>query len=72
MTRRTAFRQQDIARAVRAVLGTGVGVARVDIGADGKISILTGKPIDERPASEQDDLDRELAEFEARHRHGAS
>jgi hypothetical protein len=63
----SAFRQRDIARAVRAVLATGVGVARVEIGSDGRISILTGKPIEGGPASEQDDLDREWADFEARH-----
>lgn len=62
-----AFRQRDIARAVKAVQSTGVGVARVEIGSDGKISILTGKPVDASTASGQDDLDRELAEFEARH-----
>lgn len=67
MRARPAFRQRDVSRAVRAVLETGVGVARVEIGADGKISILTGKPIDGAPAGEQDVLDREWAEFEARH-----
>lgn len=64
---RAPFRQVDVARAVRAVLATGVGVARVEIGADGRISIHTGAPIEGRPANEQDDLDRELAEFDARH-----
>lgn len=62
-----SFRQRDIARAVRAVLSTGLDVARVDIGADGKITIHTGKSIDGSAASEQE-LDRELAEFEVRHR----
>ena len=72
MSRRaTAFRQGDIARAVRAVLGTGVGVARVEIGTDGKIVVHTGKPIDGGPMNEQDDLDRELAEFRERH-HGSN
>jgi len=66
MTRRASFRQQDIARAVRAVLGTGVGVARVEIGTDGKIAILTGQPIEQPQTNEQDDLDRELAEFRER------
>lgn len=66
---RATFRQRDISRAVRAVLGTGVGVARVEVGTDGKITILTGNPIDEQSTSGQNDLDRELAEFEARHGH---
>lgn len=64
---RAPFRQVDVARAVRAVLATGVGVARVEIGADGRISILTGKPVDAGAASGQDGLDREWADFEARH-----
>lgn len=64
---RAPFRQVDVARAVRAVLATGVGVARVEIGADGKICILTGSPVEAGPASGQDELDRNLAEFKARH-----
>ena len=64
---RAPFRQVDVARAVRAVLATGVGVARVEIGADGRISILTGQPIEQQQPGGQDELDRELAEFEARH-----
>jgi hypothetical protein len=65
--KRERFRQRDIERAVKAVLATGVGVSRVEIGADGRISILTGKPIEAPPGGGQDDLDRELEEFEARH-----
>jgi hypothetical protein len=57
------FRQRDVTRAIRAVSVAGIAVARVEIGADGKIVVVTQQ---EGPVP-QDDLDRELAEFEARH-----
>jgi copper chaperone CopZ len=57
------FRQRDVTRAIRAVSGAGIGVARVEIGLDGKIVVVTQQPA----VIPQDDLDRELAEFEARH-----
>ena len=41
---RSAFRKDDIVRAVAAVRAAGVEVARVEIEPDGKISIVTGKP----------------------------
>jgi hypothetical protein len=63
MTRRpSAFRQRDLTRAVKGVTAAGVHIARVEIGRDGKIVVVT-----QQPAGQQDDLDRELAEFEARH-----
>ena len=61
------FKQQDVTRAVRAVVAAGVQVQRVEIGKDGKIVVVTGKPTAEAP---QDDLDRELAEFEVHHGQG--
>lgn len=66
MKRPATFRQRDVSRAIRAVLATGVGVARVDIGADGKISIHTGSPVSARQA-EEDELDRELEEWKKKH-----
>jgi hypothetical protein len=39
------FRQQDVTRAVKAVVAAGVEVARVEVGKDGKIVIVVGKPV---------------------------
>jgi hypothetical protein len=40
------FREADVKRAVRAVLGTGVEIARVEIDAAGKVILVIGKPAD--------------------------
>jgi hypothetical protein len=56
------FKQCDVTRAVKAVAKAGVEVARVEIAPDGKIVISIGK----LPEMQSDELDRELAEFEAR------
>jgi hypothetical protein len=58
-----SFRQADVTRAVKAVAAAGVGIARIEIGRDGKIVLITLQSA----TGPQDDLDRELAEFEARH-----
>jgi hypothetical protein len=59
----SAFRQRDVTRAVKAVVKAGVdiGRVRVEITRAGSIIVTTGT---NQPA---DDLDRELAAFEARH-----
>jgi hypothetical protein len=57
------FRQRDVTVAVKAVVAAGVAVARVEIDKEGKIVMIAGKPTETEPG---DDLDRELAEFEAR------
>jgi hypothetical protein len=62
----STFRQQDVTRAVKAVAAAGVHIARVEIDRDGKIVVVAQQP----PASQQDELDRELTEFEARHGQG--
>jgi hypothetical protein len=59
----STFRQQDVTRAIKATKAAGVDIAKIEIAKDGTIRIIT---VEARPAA-QDDLDRELAEFEARH-----
>jgi hypothetical protein len=56
------FKQCDVTRAVKAVAKAGVAVAGVEIAPDGKIVIRTGAD----GTVHSNDLDRELAEFEAR------
>jgi hypothetical protein len=63
----STFRQQDVTRAIKAAVAAGVGIARVEIDKSGKIVIVTGKPQEAAVAAPQDDLDRELAEWEGRH-----
>lgn len=55
------FKQCDVIRAVKAVAKAGVEVARVEIAPDGRIVIATGTAV----TAQSDDLDRELADFEA-------
>jgi len=56
---RCTFRQRDLRLAVETAKAAGLEIGRVEIGRDGKIVVVTGKA--------PDDLDRELADFEARH-----
>lgn len=67
MSKRAAFRQSDVSRAFRGARKAGIDVARVEIRPDGRITIIPGKPVETAPATTEDDLDRELAEFEAAH-----
>jgi len=60
------FKQADVTRAVKGVTAAGQAVARVEIDPNGRIVIVTTEV---RPAV-QEDLDRELSEFEARHGEG--
>jgi stringent starvation protein B len=60
----STFRQADVTRAVKAVRSAGVNIARVEVARDGRIVIITAEA---QCAAQDDDLDRELAEFEARH-----
>jgi hypothetical protein len=57
------FRQRDVAAAIKAVRSTGCKIVRVEIGPDGKIVVVTGPTV----SRGDDDLDRELQNFEARH-----
>jgi hypothetical protein len=40
----SAFRQQDVTRAVKAVAAAGVHIARIEIDKAGKIVIITAEP----------------------------
>jgi hypothetical protein len=44
----STFRQQDVTRAIRAVVAAGVGIARVEIDKAGKITIITADAADGR------------------------
>jgi hypothetical protein len=37
------FRQGDVTKAVKAVIAAGIEVARVEVGPDGRIVVVTGK-----------------------------
>jgi hypothetical protein len=58
----STFRQTDVTKAVKAVRAAGVDIVRVEVARDGRIVIVA----EAQPAM-QDDLDRELEEFRARH-----
>ena len=65
MSRRPVpFRQQDLTRALRGAMAAGAPVQRVEIDNTGKIVIIMH--CDPQKQLE-DELDREWAEFEAKH-----
>ena len=58
------FKQADVTRALKAALKAGFKVIRAEVRTDGSIVLdFNGPPI----ATSGTDLDRELAELEARH-----
>ena len=61
------FKQGDVVKALKAAAIAGLSVRRTVIDTDGKITIEYGEPEKSAPAN---DLDRELAEFEARNGQG--
>jgi len=61
------FKQGDVVKALMAAAIAGLSVRRTVIDTDGKITIEYGEPEQSAPAN---DLDRELAEFEARNGQG--
>jgi hypothetical protein len=81
MRRPSTFKRADLTRATKAVQAAGLGIARVEVSRDGLIVIVPGQPgtvrsdardqVDSAPGNGNavlaNDLDRELAEFNARH-----
>ena len=61
------FRRPSLTKAVKAVAAAGVEIARVEIDTSGKIVIIA---VTAPAAGKQDDLDRELQEWEAHHAQG--
>ncbi len=60
------FKQRDATRAARAAIAAGLVVQRIEIDKRGKIVVVTAGTA----SAEPDDLDKELAEFEARNGQG--
>ncbi len=56
------FKQRDATRAAKAAIAAGLVVERVEYKRDGTIVVVTAG----QPRAPAEDLDRELAEFEAR------
>jgi hypothetical protein len=64
-------------RAIKAARSAGFEIDRVEVGRDGRIILVTGKPETSVKADQINDngvvpnaLDRELSEFEERHGQG--
>lgn len=58
------FKQSDVTKAVRAVVAAGIAVREVVVDANGAIRIIVGEPANTSSVVDnQNDLDRELAEF---------
>ena len=60
------FRQTDVTRALKGVQAAGYSAARVLIGKDGQIEVITTPAATEAGAEGTDDLDRELEDWEER------
>lgn len=66
------FKQGDVTKAIKAAVKAGLPVGRVEISPEGRIILVAGKAEQEQNSKAaappvNDDLDRELADFEARH-----
>jgi len=62
---RASITQAEITRALRAARKARLDVARYEVDPSGKVVVFTKAGV--TAPSEQDDLDRELTDFEARH-----
>jgi hypothetical protein len=60
------FRQTDISRALKAIRVAGYSAAKVLIGKDGGIEIITATEGEAQGKPGDTDLDRELADWEGR------
>jgi hypothetical protein len=49
------FKQGDLAKALKAAVKAGIAVERLEIDKDGKIVIVTGRPVDAANAAEAED-----------------
>jgi hypothetical protein len=66
LARRPApFKQHYVTRAVRGAIAAGIQIERIEIDRAGTIILV---PAGDKPKTYDDELDEELAEFEARHR----
>jgi hypothetical protein len=65
----STFRQADLVKALKAAAAAGLNVAGYKIDPQGKIEVVVDKPIG-TPAPADGELDRELADWEARHGEG--
>jgi hypothetical protein len=54
----STFRQQDVTRAVKAVVAAGVGIARVEIDKTGKIMIIAADATGQPGETEANEWDR--------------
>jgi hypothetical protein len=63
---RCTFRQRDVTAALKAVVAAGMPVAGVKIDSDGNIVLLIQRSVGDL----LNELDTELADFEARHGQG--
>lgn len=61
------FKQRDATRAAKAAIAAGLIVERVEYKRDGTIVVVTASQASPGPT---EDLDRELADFEARNGQG--
>ena len=64
------FRQVDVSRALKGAAAAGIDVARVEIDRNGNIVLVAGKKAEFVLDPGEEDLDRELAELEARNGQG--